>query len=58
VTLRIVAGGEEILTQQVMNRNPFRLPVAVERDWELQVEGNTEVFAVSIAQSMEELVGA
>lgn len=45
-------------TQTVTSRNPFRLPVKVGRDWEVQLEGTAEVFAVNVAQSMQELAGA
>lgn len=44
-------------TLQVTSRRPFRLPVLVGRDWELQLTGATEVFSVAIAQSMQELSG-
>lgn len=42
-------------TLQVTSRRPFRLPVLVGRDWEVQLEGSTEVFVAAIAQSMLEL---
>ena len=42
-------------TQTVQNRNPFRLPAKVGRDLEMQVEGSSEVFSLSIANSMTEL---
>lgn len=45
-------------TQTVTSRAPFRLPVKVGRDWEVQLTGTAEVFAISIAQSMEELANA
>lgn len=44
-------------TQTVTSRSPFRLPVLNGRDWEFQLEGTSEVFAVNIAQSMQELAG-
>lgn len=55
VTAKIYVSGTLIHTQTVASRVPFRLPVAPGRDWEFQIEGNTEVFAVVVAQSMEEL---
>ena len=55
VTAKIFVGGTLIHTQTAASRVPFRLPVAPGRDWEFQIEGNTEVFAVLVAQSMEEL---
>ena len=45
-------------TQTVASRTPFRLPVKVGRDWEVQLEGTPQVFSVGVAQSMEELTGA
>jgi hypothetical protein len=45
-------------TQTVTSRVPFRLPVKAGRDWEVQVEGTSQVFSIGIAQSMQELAGA
>ena len=42
-------------TQTVANRGPFRLPALMGLDWEVQLEGTSEVFAVEIAQSPAEL---
>ena len=55
VTAKVYSDGTLVHTQTVAGRTPFRLPVAPGRDWEFQIEGNTEVFAVLVAQSMEEL---
>jgi hypothetical protein len=55
VTAKVYVDGTLVHTQTVASRVPFRLPVAPGRDWEFQIEGNTEVFAVLMAQSMEEL---
>lgn len=55
VTAKIYSDGMLVHTQTVASRTPFRLPVTPGRDWEFQIEGNTEVFAVLVAQSMEEL---
>jgi hypothetical protein len=57
MTLRVISDGVTIHTQTVQNRNPFRLPAKVGRDWELQVEGSSEVFSLSLATSMTELAG-
>ena len=57
VTAKFYSNGTLIRTQTVANRNPFRLPVAPGRDWEVQLEGTSEVFSLAIAQSMEELAG-
>lgn len=55
VTAKVYSGGVLVHTQTVSSRAPFRLPAKPSRDWEFQLEGNTEVFSVAIAQSMEEL---
>jgi len=57
MTLHFIADGETIHTQTVTSRNPFRLPAKVGRDWEVQIEGSSEVFAVHMATSMTELAG-
>ena len=58
VTAKFYADGVLYHTQTVTSRNIFRLPVKVGRDHEFQVETNATVFAISIAQSPEELAGA
>ena len=58
MTLKIYADTTLIHTQTVQNRNPFRLPSKVGRDWEMQVEGSNEVFSLAIAHSMTELANA
>ena len=55
MTLKIYADTTLIHTQTVQNRDPFRLPAKVGRDWEMQIEGSKEVFSLSIANSMSEL---
>lgn len=55
VTAKVYSNGTLVHTQTVAGRTPFRLPVTPGLDWEFQIEGNTEVFAVLVAQSMEEL---
>jgi len=45
-------------TATVTSRAPFRLPVKVGRDWQVQLEGTSQVFSVAVAQSMEELANA
>jgi hypothetical protein len=59
VTLRFYVDNPSTaaFTQTVASRRPFRLPVLVGRDWEMQVEGSAEVFSIAVAQSMEELSG-
>jgi len=58
ITAKIYAGGSLIHTQAVANRNPFRLPVKAARDWEIQLEGTGEVFAMALAQGIGELSNA
>ena len=55
VTAKFYVNGSLVHTQTVTSRLPFRLPVAVGRDWEFRLEGNTEVFSMITAQSMQEL---
>ena len=57
VTAKFYSDGALIHTQTVASRTAFRLPVGAGRDIEVQVEGTSEVFGLSIAQSMEELAG-
>jgi hypothetical protein len=57
VTAKFYADGALVHTQTVASRNPFRLPVSASRDWEFQIEGSSEVFSFSVAQSFEELAG-
>jgi len=57
MTLSVIADGVVIHAQTVTSRNPFRLPSKVGRDWELRIEGDREVFSVSMATSMTELAG-
>jgi hypothetical protein len=54
-TAKFYADGTLIHTQTVANRNPFRLPAVVARDWEIQIEGTREVFSIDLAQSVSEL---
>ena len=58
VTFILWADGVQVHTQDVTNRQPFRLPPIKARDWEYQVTGTGEVFAVCVATSMGELAGA
>ena len=55
MTVKVYSDTVLVHTQTVQNRNPFRLPAKVGRDWEMQVEGAHEVFSLSIANSMTEL---
>lgn len=58
VTAKFYVDGVLYHTQTVANRNIFRLPAKVGRDHEFQIETNTTVFAVGVAQAPEELAGA
>ena len=53
--VKFYVDGSIVHTRTVGSRDPFRLPVLVGRDWEIQVEGTHEVFAVSLAHSASEL---
>jgi hypothetical protein len=55
MTVRFIADGTTIHSQTVTSRDPFRLPAKVGRDWEMQIEGSSEVFSLAIANSMTEL---
>lgn len=57
MTMKFYADGDLIHTQTVTSREPFRLPAKVGRDWEVQIEGNYEVFSMAVANSMTELAG-
>lgn len=57
VTMKFYVDGVLGYTTSVSSREPFRLPVLVGRDWEVQVEGASEIFSLSVAQSMEEIAG-
>ena len=55
LTAVFYADGELVLTQTVNDRFPFRLPAVAARDWEVELHGAVEVFAVALASSMDEL---
>lgn len=57
LTAKIYKDGSLIHTQTVQSRLPFRLPATSGRDWEVQLEGTSEVFAVDMAHSVQELAG-
>ena len=56
VTAKIYADGTLLHTETVSDREPFRLPVLVGRDWEVELSGSNEIFSFSMAQSMGELM--
>jgi hypothetical protein len=55
VTAKIYSDNVLVHTQTVTSRAPFRLPARPGLDWEFQIEGNTEVFNIIMAQSVTEL---
>jgi hypothetical protein len=55
LTAKFYRDGVLMHTQTVASRGPFRLPALMGLDWEVQLEGTSEVFAVEIAQSPAEL---
>lgn len=57
VTVKFYVDGTLVDTEVVTERLPFRIASASGRDWEVQIEGNTEVFGFAMAQSMSELSG-
>lgn len=58
VTMTVILDGATLYSKAVSSRNPFRLPAKpVGRDWEILIEGGTEVFSVALSTSMTELAG-
>lgn len=58
ITANYYVEGVLKFTKIVVNREPFRLPVLVGKDWEVEVTGTGEVFSIVMAQSMAELADA
>jgi len=58
LTFRVHVDGAQLLERAVTSRNAFRLPVGPGRDWQVTVEGPHEVFAITLAQSMNEAVSS
>lgn len=55
LTFRVYADGELSHEKTVLGRDPFRLPAQTARDWVFELVTDKEIFAVSIAQSNQEL---
>lgn len=55
VTVKFYVDNTLAYTHTVADRSPFRIAAVSGRDWEVQIEGNTEVFGFAMAQSMTEL---
>lgn len=58
VTFKYYGDGVLRHTKTVGSRTAFRLPPGKYRDIEFEVSGNVEIFAVAIAQSMQDLADA
>lgn len=58
VTLSVYADGETVLSQEVTSASMFRIPAGytLSRDWEIEVQGTSEVASIQIATSPGELV--
>jgi hypothetical protein len=54
-TAKFYVDGTLAYTHTVTDRVPFRIAAVSGRDWEVQIEGNGEVFGFAMAQSMSEL---
>lgn len=57
MTAKFYVDGVLADTQVVADRTPFRIASISGRDWEVQLEGTSEVFGFAMAQSMTELSG-
>jgi len=56
VTLRLYGDGVLRHTRTVINDRPFRLPAGYQAsDWQVELEGASEVFSAAIAEVMDEL---
>jgi hypothetical protein len=51
ITFKVYRDGTEIVNKSVTSASIGRLPSGIGTDWEFQLEGNTEVYNVQIAQS-------
>lgn len=57
MTAKFYVDGTLAYTHTVLDRAPFRVAAVSGRDWEVQLEGTSEVFGFAMAQSMMELSG-
>lgn len=57
MTAKFYVDGVLAYTHTVLDRAPFRVAAVAGRDWEVQLEGSSEVFGFAMAQSMMELSG-
>jgi hypothetical protein len=59
VTVRVIADGALRFSKVISNSNPFRLPSGfTARDWQIEIEGTSEVYHCMIAETMPEIRGA
>lgn len=58
VTFRLIADGETTVEVNVEGNQLFRLPsgYALSREWEIELEGDKEIYAVQVASSPSELI--
>ena len=57
MTAKFYVDGALAYTHNVTDRTPFRIASISGRDWEVQLEGSSEVFGFAMAQSTTELSG-
>jgi hypothetical protein len=55
VTVKFYVDGTLAYTHTATDRSPFRIAAVSGRDWEVQIEGDTEVFGFAMSQNMMEL---
>jgi hypothetical protein len=55
ITFKLYREGTEIVNKSITSSSLQRIPSGLGTDWEFQLEGNTEVYNVQIAQSPMEL---
>lgn len=58
ITLKVFIDGVLHFTKEVTSRDAFKLPPGRALDVEFELTGDGEVFAVALAQSVQELAGA
>jgi hypothetical protein len=58
VTLNVYADGITVMSQSITSKNMFRMPpgFTLSRDWEVELQGTTEIASIQLATSPGELV--
>ncbi len=56
VTFKLYKDGELLYTKTVTSSDPFRVPGGNGREWEIELIGDDEIFKVTVAPSMDELM--